>query len=648
MVPPESLRLSAARCVAEGNDSVAAVEDAACPSAASSDMAGLLPNDLSAMMAQCSLPRLGPVGVPNSFGLDAGIGLAAPGSSPPARRRRDARAVEARHWVPGEGQDFGEWQRFPSIATAARALGLHASQVNRLCTTRSRQGSWEVRFADSEAAPDFPPAPRRDNSHAGSGGGSGAADVSYGNAAGGVAMPGSSAQDTGSGSFAEAREESLEGPPPPGAPVRSSSAPAVLSRPPAMEEALEAFPPVPSPLDMPARAVSAPALAPTPGEAQVARQVACAHPLCRFRRHTSQIDNRKHCCRNCRDTPMNLLPIHGGRCQRILAASHSHEAATPSSRAASASSPPCLEALPPSASAAGGVSLAGAVQLQTSSGELRRHPSNGEEDSEPPRKRRIVEAKPAEARFEGSLLALPGEVAGNEEENVAGPGEWLTFPSISMASRETGVPNGSIAGLCDMQALHHTGWRFRWPGMLALPARPLRPHELDLLARRIREQPDASARRATVVNLPEAVRQQLTQFLREGHVQPQQPTNSSSRMAVLLNRLPELLSAASDEKKGKLLEGLRTFQTIHLAVLSAATVADIAEILREVSLDQRVAIMERLPSETNEALIDHLTQEKRKAAARKGAEAAAAKASTAIRMVVVPGGEEDEGETWMS
>mmetsp|Transcript_87325 Transcript_87325/g.282224 ORF Transcript_87325/g.282224 Transcript_87325/m.282224 type:complete len:120 (-) Transcript_87325:79-438(-) len=119
-------------------------------------------------------------------------------------------------------------------------------------------------------------------------------------------------------------------------------------------------------------------------------------------------------------------------------------------------------------------------------------------------------------------------------------------------------------------------------------------------------------------------------------------------MAVLLNRLPELLSAASDEKRDKLLEGLRTFQTIHLAVLSAATVADVAEILREVSLEQRVAIMERLPGETNEALIDHLTQEKRKAAARKGAEAAAAKASTAIRMVAAPGGEEDEGETWMS
>eukprot|EP00435_Cladocopium_sp_Y103_P023898 s3971_g5.t2 len=60
------------------------------------------------------------------------------------------------------------------------------------------------------------------------------------------------------------------------------------------------------------------------------------------------------------------------------------------------------------------------------------------------RKRKKFESKPVEARKEG-------------EE-----GDWILFPSLAAASRETGVPNGSIASLCTLQGSHTGRFFFGW------------------------------------------------------------------------------------------------------------------------------------------------------------------------------------------
>ncbi|CAL1172594.1 unnamed protein product [Cladocopium goreaui] len=52
------------------------------------------------------------------------------------------------------------------------------------------------------------------------------------------------------------------------------------------------------------------------------------------------------------------------------------------------------------------------------------------------RKKKKFESKPVEARKEGD------------------EGDWIHFPSLAAASRETGVPNGSIASLCTLQGSH--------------------------------------------------------------------------------------------------------------------------------------------------------------------------------------------------
>jgi len=98
---------------------------------------------------------------------------------------------------------------------------------------------------------------------------------------------------------------------------------------------------------------------------------------------------------------------------------------------------------------------------------------------------------------------------------------------------------------------------------------------------------------------------------------------------MLLKRLPELMSQASDEKRCKLLEGARTLQSVYCAILSAASVEDVALILREVVPEQRLALMERLPSETTTTLIEHLRQKTLRSSASKAA-AAAAEESVAL------------------
>lgn len=42
----------------------------------------------------------------------------------------------------------------------------------------------------------------------------------------------------------------------------------------------------------------------------------CAHPLCNFRVHSSPAVSTTHCCRMCKNTPLDQEPCHGGRCEK--------------------------------------------------------------------------------------------------------------------------------------------------------------------------------------------------------------------------------------------------------------------------------------------------------------------------------------------
>lgn len=210
-------------------------------------------------------------------------------------------------------------------------------------------------------------------------------------------------------------------------------------------------------------------------------------------------------------------------------------------------------------------------------------------------KRRKFESKPVECRQEG------------DEDSP-----WISFPSLAAASRETGVPCGSITNLCTNQD-SHSGWTFRWPGAAPIPrSDPVRqealpPEELEVILLRLRAVPSPE-RRAALASMPEVTRRHLMNHLKQEADGP--------RLRSLLADLPRLLEVAGPEKGAQLMEGIKQLEVRTAEVLAAPDVASMVRILREeVTPEQRHAIVESLSSETQEAVIAHLRAEKAAAGA---------------------------------
>lgn len=212
------------------------------------------------------------------------------------------------------------------------------------------------------------------------------------------------------------------------------------------------------------------------------------------------------------------------------------------------------------------------------------------------RKKKKFESKPVEARKEGD------------------EGDWIHFPSLAAASRETGVPNGSIASLCTLQG-SHTGWCFRWPGAQKLekstpPRRVELPsEEMEAILRRLRAM-SAEERRGALAAMPEGTRKELMRHLKQ--------EAGGSRLRQLLSHLPELLDSADEQKRHELMQGVRMLESVTAQVLAAPDMASVVKILRELTPQQRHAIVESLPGETQEALTAHLRAEKAAQAAQLG------------------------------
>eukprot|EP00439_Symbiodinium_sp_Y106_P016925 s332_g2.t1 len=214
------------------------------------------------------------------------------------------------------------------------------------------------------------------------------------------------------------------------------------------------------------------------------------------------------------------------------------------------------------------------------------------------RKRKKFECKPVEARKEG------------EDE------DWVQFPSLAAASRETGVPNSAISHLCTSQGAH-SGWLFRWPGAPELPklsaaSQPELPlPELEGILKRLRAM-RAEERRTALAAMPEATRRELMTHLKQ--------EASSSRLRRLLGNVPQLLETAEGPKRQELLQSVRSFEAIHTQVLMAPDMASVVQILRDLTPEQRHAIVEALPEETQEALEKHLRASKAAQAAQQAAQ----------------------------
>lgn len=212
------------------------------------------------------------------------------------------------------------------------------------------------------------------------------------------------------------------------------------------------------------------------------------------------------------------------------------------------------------------------------------------------RKKKKFESKPVEARKEGD------------------EGDWIHFPSLAAASRETGVPNGSIASLCTLQG-SHTGLCFRWPGAQKLekstpPRRVELPsEEMEAILRRLRAM-SAEERRGALAAMPEGTRKELMRHLKQ--------EAGGSRLRQLLSHLPELLDSADEQKRHELMQGVRMLESVTAQVLAAPDMASVVKILRELTPQQRHAIVESLPGETQEALTAHLRAEKAAQAAQLG------------------------------
>ncbi|CAE6947346.1 unnamed protein product [Symbiodinium sp. CCMP2592] len=229
------------------------------------------------------------------------------------------------------------------------------------------------------------------------------------------------------------------------------------------------------------------------------------------------------------------------------------------------------------------------------------------------RKRKKFECKPVEARKEG------------EDE------DWVHFPSLAAASRETGVPNSAISHLCTSQGAH-SGWLFRWPGAPELPklsaastGQPELPlPELEGILKRLRAM-EAEERRTALAAMPEATRRELMTHLKQ--------EASSSRLRRLLGNVPQLLETAEGPKRQELLQSVRSFEAIHTQVLMAPDMASVVQILRDLTPEQRHAIVEALPEETQEALEKHLRASKAAQAAQQAVKAFTAQPAPAHALV---------------
>ncbi|CAE7704075.1 unnamed protein product, partial [Symbiodinium sp. CCMP2456] len=124
----------------------------------------------------------------------------------------------------------------------------------------------------------------------------------------------------------------------------------------------------------------------------------------------------------------------------------------------------------------------------------------------------------------------------------------------------------------------------------------------------------AEERRTALAAMPEATRRELMHHLKQ--------EASSSRLRRLLGNVPQLLETAEGPKRQELLQSVRSFEAIHTQVLMAPDMASVVQILRDLTPEQRHAIVEALPEETQEALEKHLRASKAAQAAQQAAQQA--------------------------
>eukprot|EP00435_Cladocopium_sp_Y103_P044738 s799_g12.t1 len=158
-------------------------------------------------------------------------------------------------------------------------------------------------------------------------------------------------------------------------------------------------------------------------------------------------------------------------------------------------------------------------------------------------------------------------------------------------------------------------WCFRWPGAQKLekstpPRRiELPSEEMEAILRRLRAM-SAEERRNALAAMPEGTRKELMRHLKQ--------EAGGSRLRQLLSHLPELLDSADEQKRHELMQGVRMLESMTAQVLAAPDMASVVKILRELTPQQRHAIVESLPGETQEALTAHLRAEKAAQAAQLG------------------------------
>lgn len=151
------------------------------------------------------------------------------------------------------------------------------------------------------------------------------------------------------------------------------------------------------------------------------------------------------------------------------------------------------------------------------------------------------------------------------------------------------------------------------------------PEELDVILERLRAVP-ASERRAAIAAMPEVARASLMKHLKE--------QAGGSRLRALLGHLPQYLESTSEGRRAELLEGVRHFEALHAHILAAPDIATVVQVLREVTPAQRHALVEALPTETQQALQAHLRAEK---AAKNAARAVQAQVQTQALDRALPG-----------
>eukprot|EP00913_Durusdinium_trenchii_P023990 g22531.t1 len=118
-------------------------------------------------------------------------------------------------------------------------------------------------------------------------------------------------------------------------------------------------------------------------------------------------------------------------------------------------------------------------------------------------------------------------------------------------------------------------------------ARPGRwPVGLEAILRRLRAM-SAEERRSALSAMPEETRKELLKYLKQ--------EAGGSRLRQLLSHLPELLDSASEQKRAELMQGIRMLEAVTAQVLAAPDMAAVVKILRELTPQQRHAIVESYP-----------------------------------------------------